>query len=63
MLVLPQSFFLKNFVLRTPTFGPLEGIVTLRDILKPVRGRMTKPKQSGAFSGHRFPPEIISYAV
>ncbi len=24
---------------------------------------MTKPKQSGAFSGHRFPPEIISYAV
>jgi putative transposase len=24
---------------------------------------MTKPKQSGAFSGHRFPPEIIGYAV
>jgi putative transposase len=24
---------------------------------------MTKPKQSGAFSGHRFPPEIIAYAV
>ncbi len=24
---------------------------------------MTKPKQSGAFSGHRFPPGIISYAV
>lgn len=24
---------------------------------------MTKPKQSGAFAGHRFPPEIISYAV
>ncbi|MEO9779055.1 MAG: hypothetical protein ABJF74_08400, partial [Sedimentitalea sp.] len=30
---------------------------------KPVRGRMTKPKQSGAFSGQRFPPEIIGYAV
>jgi transposase len=30
---------------------------------KTVRGRMTKPKQSGAFSGHRFPPEIIAYAV
>ena len=30
---------------------------------KPVRGRMTKLKQSGAFSGHRFPPEIIGYAV
>jgi putative transposase len=30
---------------------------------KPVRGRMTEPKQSGAFSGHRFPPEIIGYAV
>jgi len=25
--------------------------------------RMTKPKQSGAFLGHRFPPEIIAYAV
>jgi putative transposase len=24
---------------------------------------MTKAKQSGAFKGHRFPPEIISYAV
>lgn len=24
---------------------------------------MTKPKQSGAFKGHRFPPEIIAYAV
>lgn len=24
---------------------------------------MTKPKQSGAFSGHRFPAEIIAYAV
>ncbi len=24
---------------------------------------MTKPKQSGAFKGHRFPAEIISYAV
>jgi putative transposase len=24
---------------------------------------MTKPKQSGALSGHRFPPEIIGYAV
>ncbi|MEO9781360.1 MAG: IS6 family transposase, partial [Sedimentitalea sp.] len=24
---------------------------------------MTKPKQSGAFSGQRFPPEIIGYAV
>ncbi len=24
---------------------------------------MTKPRQSGAFSGHRFPPGIISYAV
>jgi len=24
---------------------------------------MTKPKQSGAFLGHRFPPEIIAYAV
>ena len=24
---------------------------------------MTKPKQSGAFSGYRFPPEIIGYAV
>jgi putative transposase len=24
---------------------------------------MTKPKQSGAFSGHRFAPEIIGYAV
>jgi len=24
---------------------------------------MIKPKQSGAFSGHRFPPEIIAYAV
>ena len=24
---------------------------------------MTIPKQSGAFSGHRFPPEIIAYAV
>tara|TARA_R110002049_G_scaffold293970_4_gene479859 strand:+ start:239 stop:952 length:714 start_codon:yes stop_codon:yes gene_type:complete len=24
---------------------------------------MTKPKQSGAFSGYRFPPEIIAYAV
>jgi transposase-like protein len=30
---------------------------------KLARGRMTKPKQSGAFSGHRFPPEIIAYAV
>lgn len=30
---------------------------------KSVRGGMTKPKQSGAFSGHRFPPEIIAYAV
>lgn len=24
---------------------------------------MTKPKHSGAFKGHRFPPEIIAYAV
>jgi putative transposase len=24
---------------------------------------MTKPKQSGTFLGHRFPPEIIVYAV
>ena len=24
---------------------------------------MTKAKQSGAFKGHRFPSEIISYAV
>jgi hypothetical protein len=24
---------------------------------------MTKAKQPGAFKGHRFPPEIISYAV
>jgi hypothetical protein len=24
---------------------------------------MTKAKQSGAFKGYRFPPEIISYAV
>jgi transposase-like protein len=24
---------------------------------------MTKPKQYGAFSRHRFPPEIIAYAV
>lgn len=24
---------------------------------------MTKPKQSGAFKSHRFPPEIIAYAV
>ena len=24
---------------------------------------MTKPKQSGTFKGHRFPPEIIAYAV
>lgn len=24
---------------------------------------MTKPKQSGAFIGHRFPPEIIAHAV
>jgi len=24
---------------------------------------MTKPKQSGAFKGHRFAPEIIAYAV
>lgn len=24
---------------------------------------MTKPKQSGTFSGHRFPPEIIAYAA
>ena len=24
---------------------------------------MTKPKQSGAFLGHRFPPEIIAYTV
>lgn len=24
---------------------------------------MTKPKQSSAFSGHRFPPEIIAYPV
>ncbi|CAN0038701.1 unnamed protein product, partial [Chrysoparadoxa australica] len=24
---------------------------------------MTNPKQSGAFKGHRFPPEIIAYAV
>jgi hypothetical protein len=24
---------------------------------------MTKAKQSGAFKGHRFPPEIVSYAV
>lgn len=24
---------------------------------------MTKPKQSGAFLGHRFPPEIIAYSV
>ena len=24
---------------------------------------MTKPKQSGAFLGHRFPPEIIAYVV
>jgi hypothetical protein len=24
---------------------------------------MTKAKQSGAFKGHRFPPEIISYAL
>jgi putative transposase len=24
---------------------------------------MTKAKQSGAFKGHRFPPEIIFYAV
>jgi len=24
---------------------------------------MTKAKQSRAFKGHRFPPEIISYAV
>jgi len=24
---------------------------------------MTKPKHSGAFSGHCFPPEIIGYAV
>ena len=24
---------------------------------------MTKPKQSGAFKGHRFPPEIIAYVV
>lgn len=30
---------------------------------KPAYGRMTKPKQSGAYSGHRFPPEIIGYAV
>jgi|TARA_R100000322_G_scaffold156838_1_gene116502 putative transposase len=29
----------------------------------PVRVRMTKPKQSGAFSGHRFQPEIIAYAA
>ena len=25
--------------------------------------RMTKPKQSGAFSGYRFPAEILAYAV
>lgn len=24
---------------------------------------MTKPKQSGAFKGHRFPPDVIAYAV
>lgn len=24
---------------------------------------MTKAKQSGSFKGHRFPPEIIAYAV
>jgi len=24
---------------------------------------MTKAKHSGAFKGHRFPPEIIAYAV
>jgi putative transposase len=24
---------------------------------------MTKPKHSGAFKGHCFPPEIIAYAV
>ncbi|MFG6532169.1 IS6 family transposase, partial [Sulfitobacter sp. 1A15258] len=24
---------------------------------------MTKAKRSGAFKGHRFPPEIIAYAV
>jgi len=24
---------------------------------------MTKPNQSGAFKGHRFPPEIIAHAV
>jgi putative transposase len=24
---------------------------------------MSKPKQSGAFSGHRFPPEVMGYAV
>lgn len=28
-----------------------------------VRIRMTKPKQADAFLGHRFPPEIIAYAV
>jgi putative transposase len=30
---------------------------------KSVRGCITKPKQSGAFLGHHFSPEIISYAV
>lgn len=34
-----------------------------RHLKSRLRGRMTKPKQSGAFSGHRFPPEIIGYAV
>ncbi|MEP1596725.1 MAG: IS6 family transposase, partial [Hyphomonas sp.] len=24
---------------------------------------MTKSKNSGAFKGHRFPPEVIAYAV
>ena len=39
------------------------GIVKLTGAFSIVRNHMTKAKQSGAFKGHRFPSEIISYAV
>lgn len=55
----PSSGFMARLVARV-TAGHRQ---VARHLKSRVRGRMTKPKQSGAFSGHRFPPEIIGYAV
>jgi putative transposase len=43
--------------------GPLRHRQLAGPDLKSVPADMTKAKHSGAFKGHRFPPEIIAYAV